>query len=409
MKRILTLMLALATLLSLAACGKEGSFPTSPNATAPSASTGPTSYTKPNKDNSELAELFWRSSYTADDAQLTAARDTVVATLGSATLTNSQLQIFYWMDVYNFLKQYGTAAALYGLDYTKPLDQQTYMDSDGNWQHYFLASAIESWYYYQALSLMADETQTAMEPGMQETLDNIYKELEEKAKKDGFATTDAMIQADAGAGCTTKDYYDYTELCYKGYSYFSKKSGEISITNDMIEEYFTKNKDTLEKNGVTKSSGDIYNVRHILISIDDEKVNKNWDECQKEAQKLLDEWLAGEATEETFAALASKHSADGGSSSNGGLYEGLNDKTNFVQEFKDWYLDKDRRTGDYGLVKSTYGYHIMYFSGSEAQWIYQCREALHTELTTEFVTEAMDKFTLSVKYENIFLDELDLK
>ena len=110
MKRLLALMLAVVMLLSLAACGKEEYFPTSPNATAPS--TDPTSATKPKKDPSELAELYWRDSYTASDADAVAAHDTVVATLGDAALTNGMLQIYYWMDVYNFLSSYGSQAFL---------------------------------------------------------------------------------------------------------------------------------------------------------------------------------------------------------------------------------------------------------------------------------------------------------
>lgn len=406
MKRLLALMLAVVMLLSLAACGKEEYFPTSPNATAPS--TDPTSATKPKKDPSELAELYWRDSYTASDADAVAAHDTVVATLGDAALTNGMLQIYYWMDVYNFLSSYGSQAFLYGLDYKKPLDQQVYMDSDGSWQHYFLASAIDSWRYYQALSMMADETQTPIDPSMQETLDKLYDDLQKSAQEGKFDSVDAMIQADAGAGCTAEDYYRYTELCYKGYSYFNKKVSEISVSDAMIEDYFAKNSDALKKNGITKDSGDVYSVRHILIQVADKKTDEDWANCLLAAQKLMNEWLSGDATEDTFAAFAKEHSTDGGSKSNGGLYEGLNKDTNFVPEFKEWYLDASRKPGDYGLVKTSYGYHIMYFSGTEPQWIYHCREAVTDDMTQQIIKDAMDQYTLTVDYKKILLAKVDL-
>lgn len=410
MNKLLAFVLTIALLLSLTACGKEETFPTSPNATAPSTapSTDPTAATKPKKDPSELAELYWRDSYTAGDTDVAAAHDTIVATLGDAELTNGMLQIYYWMDVYNFLSSYGSYATVYGLDYTKPLDQQVYMDSDGSWQHYFLASAIDSWRYYQALALMADQTQTPMDPSMQDTLDTLYEDLKKSAQEGGFDSVDAMIQADAGAGCNAQDYYHYTELCYKGYSYFDKKVSEISVTDAMIEEYFTKNAETLKEGGITKDSGDVYSVRHILIEVAEGKTDEDWANCHLAAQKLMAEWENGEATEESFAAFAKEHSADGGSKSNGGLYEGLNEETNFVTEFKEWYLDESRKPGDYGLVKSSYGYHIMYFSGTEAQWIYQCREAVTEELTTAFISEAIDSYPLTVEYEKILLGEIDL-
>lgn len=408
MKRLFAFMLAVVMLLSLAACGKEETFPTSPNATAPSNTTEPSSTTEPPKDLSKLAELYWRDSYTAEDADVAAAHDTVVATLGDKELTNGTLQIYYWMAVYNFLSSYGSYAALYGLNYTLPLDQQDYMNSDGSWQHYFLASGLDNWRYYQALSLMADETQTPMDPAMQETLDGLYEELEKQAQQGKFDSADAMLQADAGAGCTAQDYYRYTELCYKGISYLDKMAKEISITDDMIGEYFTENQEALKKEGITKDSGDVYSVRHILIQVADTKTDEDWSNCHLAAQKLMNEWLSGEATEETFAAFAKEHSTDGGSKSKGGLYEGLNEDTNFVPEFKEWYLDESRKAGDYGLVKTSYGYHIMYFSGAEAQWTYHCREALTEEMTAQIVKDAMDKHSLTVEYEKILLGEVDL-
>ena len=34
-----------------------------------------------------------------------------------------------------------------------------------------------------------------------------------------------------------------------------------------------------------------------------------------------------------------------------------------VAEFNDWCFDSERKVGDHGIVKTTYGYHIMYFVG----------------------------------------------
>ena len=34
-----------------------------------------------------------------------------------------------------------------------------------------------------------------------------------------------------------------------------------------------------------------------------------------------------------------------------------------VTEFNDWVFDTERKEGDTGIVKTTYGYHIMYYVG----------------------------------------------
>ena len=38
-----------------------------------------------------------------------------------------------------------------------------------------------------------------------------------------------------------------------------------------------------------------------------------------------------------------------------------------VTEFNDWCFDASRTAGDTGIVETTYGYHVMYFSGTTDQ------------------------------------------
>ena len=403
MKKLIALLLAAVMLLSFAACSKE-----------PADTTGST---EPTRDLSKLDELYWRESYTGSDADVKAARDKVVGFLGEAELTNSMLQIYYWMDVYNFLNSNGYYLALYGLDLAKPLDTQECVNTDGTWQHYFLQSALDAWRCYQAMALMAEENNVPMEEGLKKDLDALMDNLETQAAEGKFESADALIQAEAGPAVTAQDYYEYTKLYYMGFSYFNKKCGEIKVTDDMIEQYFNKYQSELKEKGITKGSGVNHSVRHLLVEITggtkDDKgkttySDDDWENCRTAAQKLLDDWLAGEHTEETFAALAKEHSADPGSKDEGGLYQGLNKDTNFVEEFKEWYLAEGRQAGDYGLIKTDYGYHIMYYSGTEDQWITACREGVTNELTAKIVTDATNKYTTMVVYDEILLGEVSL-
>lgn len=92
------------------------------------------------------------------------------------------------------------------------------------------------------------------------------------------------------------------------------------------------------------------NVRHILV------------EDEATAKDLLAQYEAGERTEDAFAALATANSTDTGSASNGGLYENVN-KGQMVEPFEAWCFDDSRQAGDTGIVKTDYGYHVMYFVG----------------------------------------------
>ena len=362
--------------------------------------------------------VFYKDSYSVSDEKAASKREQVVATVGDAKLTNGELQIYYWMNVYDFLNNYGYYAVYAGLDYTQPLDEQTCPEvENATWQQFFLDDALSGWHNYQAMALMAQAEGMELEEAMQKDLDSLRETLTTSAVEGGFASIDAMLQKDMGGGCTFDDYYNYMKVYYTGYMYFSDRYAQVEVTDEMIENYFTAHEAELKENDITKDSGNLYDVRHVLIEVEggteDESGNTvysdaEWEACRQKAQQLLDDWLAGEHTEETFAEMASKNSADTGSNTNGGLYSDLDKDTNFVEEFKAWYMDESRKVGDYGLVKTVYGYHIMYLSNVEAEWVAQSRSGIMADASAEILQEATSKYPLDVNYKKIVLGVVDL-
>ncbi len=143
---------------------------------------------------------------------------------------------------------------------------------------------------------------------------------------------------------------------------------------------------------------DVRDVRHILIS-PEEGEKKEGDEgyeaehaqlmadAEKEAADLLSQYNAGEKTEEAFSALAEENSADTGSAVNGGLISGIHENSNYVENFKNWALDK-HQPGDTGIVESDYGYHIMYYVGNEeVYWKSQVKAKLTSDALTAWYEE----------------------
>lgn len=118
------------------------------------------------------------------------------------------------------------------------------------------------------------------------------------------------------------------------------------------------------------------NVRHILISFkeDTSDTTEATDEevaaAKTKADEIYKEWLNGEKTEDSFAALATENSTDTGSSENGGLYEDVTPGS-MVAEFDNWCFNRARKAGDSGIVKTTYGYHIMFFSSRSDDYIWR--------------------------------------
>ena len=125
----------------------------------------------------------------------------------------------------------------------------------------------------------------------------------------------------------------------------------------------------------TDNSFPMVNVRHILVNFeggttDSTTGETTYTEDEKQAawtkaEELLNTWKSGEATEESFAALANEHSGDTGSNTNGGLYEDVYPGL-MVEPFEDWCYDS-HNAGDTGLVETDFGVHIMYYVGLTEQ------------------------------------------
>ncbi len=153
------------------------------------------------------------------------------------------------------------------------------------------------------------------------------------------------------------------------------------------------------------------NFRHILINAEDTDADGAFSAeeiaaAKAEAEALYAEWQAGDATEDSFAALANTMSDDGGSNTTGGLYE-LVYQDAMVEPVNDWIFDSARQIGDTGIVSyegSNYtGTHILYFAGTDdltyAQ--YQADQTMRTETHNAWVEELLEGSTSATK--NLFL------
>ncbi len=410
MKRLIALLLALVTVLSLAACAGNENAET-PTTTAPT--------TAPTKQEIIIDSddpLYTKTSYSISNDTALASRDVIAATTGEKNLTMGMLQVYYWMCVKEFLGNYSYYLSYFGLDYTKPLDEQMCSEIDGTWQHYFLNDALSQWHNYQALAIDAEKAGVEMNPILQKELQDLKAELEEAAKEDKYESVDAMLQTELCPGITFDDYLAYLQVYYAGISYFQDKVNALEVTDQQIEDYFTEHKDELEESKITKDSGKVVDVRHILLvpkggTTDDSGKTTyseaEWAACLAEAEKLLQEWKDGEATEESFGKLAETHTEDPGSKAYGGLYENVY-KGQMVEPFENWCFDESRETGNTGIVKTDYGYHIMYFVDEEPQWIYYCREEIINEWAQKFIASTSGQYLMTVNYEDIVLGVVDL-
>ena len=357
-----------------------------------------------------------KGSYTAEDAAVMAGRDTVVATVGDHTLTNGQLQVYYWLEVQNFLGQFGSYAPYFGLDYTQPLDMQTCtLVENGTWQQFFLGSALRTWQNWQALSVEADRTDFQLEAEDQQMLDGVMDELEENARNNGFANGTELLHSSVGVGAELSDYEQYMHLYLPGYFYFADICAEAAPSDAEVEAYFDEHAAEYADSGITKDAVTV-DVRHILLQpeggVTDETGKttysaEEWAACEAAAQEIYDAWLAGERTEDSFAKLADEHSADPGSNTNGGLYTNV-EQGQMVEPFDAWCFDGARQAGDHGLVRTDFGYHIMYFADGRPMWKANAEADLSNQISRDILDEIIARYPMDVKYSEILLGFADL-
>ena len=357
-------------------------------------------------------DVTCKGTYSVSDADMAAAASTVVATMGDAQLTNSELQIYYWMQVIDFLNNYGGYASMMGLDYTQPMDTQLSMEGTMTWQQYFLEAALTTWTNYQAMYHEAQANNYVLDEEYVTYLESLPAALEENAKQMGFESVEAMIQADMGIGATMDGYLKYLNTYYMGYMYYGDSLEQIPVTDADIEAYFEAHAEEYKANGLEKSDECYVDVRHILIQPESATgastyTDEEWAAAETKANDVLNEWLSKNADEESFSAMAKTYSTDPGSASNGGLYEDVY-VGQMVPEFEGWCFDESRQYGDYGIVKTTYGYHIMYFVGSDPVWYLTAESDMMVEKGNEFLTNVLEKHPAQIDYSAIALANVDL-
>lgn len=347
----------------------------------------------------------------AGNKEFQANRDTVIVTMGEDTLSNRMLQLYYW-DI-------ATGSSYKDLDTSKPLDMQ-YQDAanEKTWQQFFVEQAVDTWLRDTLVLNMALEAKFEMPEVYASQFETLKKDMEATAKSYNYASLDALLESMLGRGTTFEAYYEYLWNYFLASSYWQEYTKSVEVDMDEIEAYYEKNKDSLVLDNyfkVTKESGKLVDVRHILIkptggtlSADGKTTTyseEEWNACRDKAQAILDAWLAGEADEDAFAALATEKTEDAGSKSTGGLYENVW-KGKMVTEFNDWCFDEARQVGDYGLVKSTYGYHIMFFSGSEEGWIRLCTEGAKVDKAAALMDKMVEEAAIEINKDKIVLADI---
>lgn len=160
----------------------------------------------------------------------------------------------------------------------------------------------------------------------------------------------------------------------------------------------------------------VYSVRHILVMPESEDGTKDatgqteytdeqWAAAYDKAKKILDEYNAGDKTELSFALLAEKYSDDtestsaGSSGLYGGAYENITPGSS-TENFENWAMDSSRKYGDVDIVKTEYGYHIMFFISYCPDYMYTAQQDCLSQKSLDLLDSTRFKKGIGMKNVN---------
>ena len=256
-------------------------------------------------------------------------------------------------------------------------------DENCTWDVYLKEEAINNLKYVDALYKLAQKEGFTFTDAMQKDLDDILESLRTTAEGAGMSEEDYLKVA-FGSNATKDIYIKVWKQAAIANAYSDNHQAGLSYSDSDLEAYYTDHSDELDKTVRT------IDVRHILFLTDTSSLDKNAatyeadvqavkDAAKAKADEALQNWKAGEATEESFAAMANELSEDPGSNTKGGLYEKVY-PGQMVQPFNDWCFDESRKAGDTGVVETSYGYHVMFFVGDNIPyWKMVAENALRSE------------------------------
>lgn len=295
--------------------------------------------------------------------------DAPVASCGNTTLTNRQFAIYYWNTYYDILNQYGSQ--IYSLlDPFARLDSQ-FLDENLSFDQYLADNALENFGVYARFYEKLTEENYSLSESAKGILSDLEAQLKTEAINAGFASVDDYIHASFGPYCSMQDYMDYMTVYITVSAYINDSFSAKTFSDKELSDYYDTH--SADFAGLQKLDKPNVNIRHILIKTPEIELSEGDEgyeaaleaakaEAESKAREIYREWQAGAKTEESFAELAKTYSDDPGSVNEGGLYSDVY-PGRMVQPFNDWCFADGRKVGDNGIVETSYGYHVMFFSG----------------------------------------------
>ena len=307
-------------------------------------------------------------------------KSTVALTVGDHEINSVEMNYFFMDAVNAFYSQYGSYATMFGLDTTKPLDQQVTNEETGaTWADDFLETAKSTAAAVYTLKDAADAAGYCLTEEEIASIESQSDALDMYAKIYGYPNGDSYLRAMYGAGANKESYIAYSKLRSLADSYRNSYTESLTYTDSDLREAEKENFDayssfTFNTYYLPASSfltGGTTDAEGNTAYTDEEKAAAL--SAAKEAADSLAKAESLEALEEAIDALSINEGQDAATTAyKNTLYSGIS------AVYADWVTDSRRKEGDMkvfenevtstdedGNQKTTVnGYYVVCYVGS---------------------------------------------
>lgn len=311
-----------------------------------------------------------------------------VVTIGDISFSAAEFEYFYvseYEDYMNFMSQLlGMGITVNIPDPNIPLTAQVHdIESGETWADFFVNAAINR------LSAMVSLYKAAQEAGFELSEEEIADIDDEiaflgfQAQFGGFPSLDRLLAQMFGAGMNQQVFHDIQVFIRTANSYSEYMLDSFSYSAQELREYFDANKFELG----FENDGDYYvtSMRQILLLRDHTdqfafplgeddpeylaEKEAAIEALQLRAQYVYDLFVESGATEQVLLDMLHEHSDE---ATEGGFYDNIGLELyrgstitiiQVVPEIEEWLFYEGREVGDFSLIYTEFGYHLVFFTG----------------------------------------------
>ena len=313
-------------------------------------------------------------------------------TVGDHEIQKAEFDYYYYSSLNSFASTYGSYLSYFGLDTSKPLDQQQYSDTM-TWDDYFQQQAVNQLKNVYALTDEANEK--GFEYDASSDYDDMVSSIQSYAEQQGVSE-DEYCKSVFGSDATLEGIKPYVEMSGLASAYYNDVKDNIEVTDDEINTYYDENKDNYDSVDyrVCKIEADMpeeeteaetkAQTETVAESSSETAVTESQTETESETMSAEESEAAAKAEEEAKAAAMAEakakaddmlsKSTDEASfekvygdyatdASTDSLNTGKKKSSISPTDVANWLFDADRQAGDTTVIEDTANnaYYVVYF------------------------------------------------